>query len=345
MTDVSVLGAGSWGTALATLLCNKGKKVKIWARSEATSQEINTEHTNKKYLPGANLPLSLECDTDLERVVSGSEVIVLSLPSHTVKDYLEQIKPLLNESTVIVNTAKGFDVGTLQRLSQVAATVLPGSENNFAMLSGPSHAEEVVKQMPTAVVSASKSKKTAEFVQDLFICSSFRVYTNPDLVGVELGGALKNVIALGTGISDGLGFGDNTKAAFIARGIAEIGRLGVAMGGNPLTFAGLSGVGDLIVTCTSAHSRNRRAGICIGSGKTLNQTLEEVGMVVEGVNATKAAYKLAQQYQVEMPIVEELYSILFADQEASSAVRNLMERVKTNEMEDIGLAGDLWENN
>lgn len=344
MVNIGVLGAGSWGTALASILSSKGYHVKLWGRSKTVCNNINKFHKNEKYLSDTELPIKLRASTDLKEVLDGVKVVVLSVPSHTIREIISQIKGFVNQDTIIINTAKGFEVKTTKRLSEVIISELPMLKDNLVALSGPSHAEEVVKGLPTAIVAAASKRETAEYAQDLFMTPKFRVYTNPDIIGVELGGALKNVIALGTGISDGLGFGDNTKSAIITRGLAEIGRLGVAMGANPLTFAGLSGVGDLVVTCTSQHSRNRRAGIALGKGKSLDETLEEVGMVVEGVKTTAAAYKLSQEHKIEMPIVEQIHQVLFEGQSPEEGVSNLMERVRTEEVENIALNNsDLWE--
>lgn len=335
MAEIVVLGAGSWGTALAVLLANKGEKVCIWGRNKDRINNINRVRENKKYLPGIKLPDGITASVDLEESLNKASYIILSVPSHTIRDICKEIKPFLKENTIIINTAKGFETGTQMRLSQVINEELKDSNVKISVLSGPSHAEEVGKEIPTAVVVGAFDKKTAEEVQDLFMTPNFRVYTNPDLVGIELGGALKNVIALGTGITEGLGYGDNAKAALITRGAAEITRLGIAAGSNPLTFAGLTGIGDLIVTCTSMHSRNRRAGIHIGEGNTLDETLSKVGMVVEGVKATQAACALSEKYNVTMPICNETYQVLFNGKDPREAVVDLMMRQKTHEVEEV----------
>ncbi len=332
-SKIAVLGAGSWGTALSMVLCSKGHKVNLWMRNEEQYNDIIRTGQNHKYLPNIDLPKNLNVYLDLEKAILDVDAVLISVSSQSVRGILKNIKPYLKGSEIIINAAKGLEKDTRLRISQVVLDELP--ENPFVVLSGPSHAEEVSTNMPTTVVVASKDKSTAEFVQDLFITSNFRVYTNPDIVGVELGGALKNVIAFGAGIADGLGYGDNAKAALITRGISEIARLGKAMGADISTFAGLSGIGDLIVTCTSMHSRNRRAGILIGQGKNLDETLKEIGMVVEGITTTKAAYELAQQYNVEMPITQEIYDVLYNDGSAKDAVYNLMTRNRTNEIEEV----------
>ncbi len=330
MARIAVYGAGSWGTAIAILLSKAGHEVALIGRNSADMEKIKCSRENVRYLPGIALPVNLEITTDLTNL--SAEMMIFSIPSHGVREAARIAKPYLQQGTIIVNTAKGLEEGTQLRLSQVFAEELP--DLPIAVLSGPSHAEEVGKDMPTTVVVAS-NLPIAEKVQDLMMTPNFRVYTNPDLIGVELGGALKNVIALCTGIADGLGFGDNTKAALMTRGLAEIARLGVTLGGNPLTFAGLSGVGDLIVTCTSVHSRNRRAGVALGRGKPLEQVLEEVGMVVEGVRTTKVAYELARTQGISMPIIEKAYEVLFEQKDPKVAVAELMVRGKRHELEEV----------
>ncbi len=330
---ITVLGAGSWGTALSTVLTGKGYEVHLWMRNKAQYEEILRTGENKKYLPNVALSSNLKLYTNLKEAVLGANVVLISVSSQAVRGILKNIKPYLNGNEIIINVAKGLEKSTQLRISEVVNEELPS--NKFVVLSGPSHAEEVSKNMPTTVVVSSKEKSTAEFIQDLFITENFRVYTNPDVIGVELGGALKNVIAFGAGIADGLGFGDNARAALITRGISEIARLGSAMGANIATFAGLTGIGDLIVTCTSMHSRNRRAGILIGKGNKLEDTLNEIGMVVEGVTTTNVAYELSQKYNVEMPITQEIYNILYKDIDAKQAVKRLMCRERTHEIEEV----------
>lgn len=332
-SSVAVLGAGSWGTALALLLHRKGHGVKLWTRSEEQYQEIIETRQNAKYLPDISLPDSLEICTDIEEAVSSAEVILTVVPSQSVRSVLKLAAPYIDKDSIVVNAAKGLEQNTHLRMSQVVSEELPN--NPYAILSGPSHAEEVCRDMPTTVAVASCKRNVAEKIQDIFITPNFRVYTNPDVAGVELGGALKNVIAFGAGISDGLGFGDNAKAALMTRGIREIARLGNAVGANIATFAGLSGIGDLIVTCTSMHSRNRRAGILIGQGNNLEDTLKKIGMVVEGITTTKVAYELACKYEIEMPITREIYNILYCGRNAKDAVTNLMTRSRTHEIEEI----------
>ncbi len=335
---VAVIGAGSWGTALAIQLANKGYNVKMWARNENIVNTINEQRENIRYLPGVNLPKNLTASTDLPTVLAEADAVLYSVPSHAFRETLVKTLPSLPENAVIINAAKGIEEDSLKRMSEVFSEEA-GSEqlNRYVVLSGPSHAEEVGLSIPTAIVAASKNMGRAEYVQDLFTSNVMRIYTNPDVVGVELGGALKNIIALATGIADGLQFGDNTKAALMTRGLAEITRLGVAMGAMPLTFAGLSGLGDLIVTCTSMHSRNRRAGIEIGKGKTLEQALSSVQMVVEGVRTTKAAKTLAARLNIEMPITEHTYKVLYENYPPREAVMDLMGRSSKPELEEVAL--------
>ncbi|BAF59788.1 MAG: NAD(P)H-dependent glycerol-3-phosphate dehydrogenase [Pelotomaculum sp.] len=336
---VAVLGAGSWATALSRLLSKKGCQVVMWSASSEQAREINETRENRHYLPGVMLPADIEVTLDLEKALYKAKAVVYGVPSHAFREVARRSLPYLPENAVLVNVAKGIEEESLYRMSQVFAEEAGLSMlDRYVVLSGPSHAEEVGRDIPTAVVVASPNMERAEQVQDLFMCESFRVYTNPDVVGVELGGALKNIIALGTGIADGLGFGDNTKAALMTRGLAEISRLGMVMGANPLTFAGLSGVGDLIVTCTSMHSRNRRAGMAIGQGKSLEEALSMVKMVVEGVRTTRAARRLSEKHAVQMPITEQIHRVLFEGLSPAVAVNKLMTRGKTHEMEEVALA-------
>lgn len=330
MPKIAVYGAGSWGSALAILLAKAGHQVALIGRQAEEMDLMDKERENKRYLPGVVLPSGLLPTTD--PAFLNADLVVLSVPSHSVREAARLLKPYLKKGCIVVNTAKGMEEGTHLRLSEVLIEELP--ENPIAVLSGPSHAEEVGRDMPTTVVVAS-DVQTAETVQDMMMTPKFRVYTNPDVIGVELGGALKNVIALCTGIAEGLGFGDNTKAALMTRGLAEIARLGVALGGNPLTFAGLSGVGDLIVTCTSLHSRNRRAGVALGQGKPLETVLREVGMVVEGVRATRIAHFLGIKKNIPMPITEQAYKVLFENADPQIAVADLMLRGKRHELEEV----------
>jgi len=328
--NVAIVGAGSMGTAMAILLSKNGNNVTLWSpmKDEISMLKTNKEHITR--LPGVKIPESVTFTTDIEMAVKDCDVVVLAVPSQTTRQNCKTLSNIISTDTVVVTCSKGIEDGTCKLLSEIMQEELP--HNNIAVISGPSHAEEIARDIPTTVVAASTKIEVAKFLQDLFMTSNFRVYTNTDVIGVELGGALKNIIALCAGISDGLGFGDNTKAALMTRGIAEISRLGVAMGGNADTFSGLTGIGDLIVTCTSMHSRNRRAGILIGQGKSVQQALDEVNMVVEGVATTKPAYDLALKLGISMPITNEAYSILFEGKDPRFAVVDLMSRDKKTEM-------------
>lgn len=330
---ISVIGAGSWGTALAISLAKKGHIVKLWMRNSTQFEQMKKSRENIKYLSGVLLPENIMLFNHIEEAVIDTDLILLTVSSQAVRGVLKSFKDIVKENQVIVNAAKGLEKSTLSRISEVVKEELPN--NSFAVLSGPSHAEEVCRDMPTTLVVASDSKSVAEYVQDVFISPKLRIYINPDVIGVELGGALKNVIALGAGISDGLGYGDNAKAALITRGIREISRLGQAIGSNINTFAGLSGIGDLIVTCTSMHSRNRRCGIKIGQGEKVEDAIESVGMVVEGIITTNVAYELSKKYDVEMPITSEIYRIINENRDVREAVVNLMMRSRTHEMEEV----------
>ncbi len=328
---VSVLGAGSWGTALAVLLCENGHQVTLWSIDKQEVDMIR-EHREQLYkLPGVSIPEAIQVTNALEPSVAGQDMIVLAVPSIFIRTTARSMAPYVEEGQLIVNVSKGIEEGTLLNLTDVIEEEIP--QARVGVLSGPSHAEEVGRRIPTTVVAGAKDRNTAETIQDAFMNSYFRVYTSPDMVGIELGAALKNVIALAAGVVDGLGFGDNTKAALITRGIAEITRLGLAMGGRMETLGGLSGIGDLIVTCTSSHSRNHNAGYLIGQGKTYQEAMDEVKMVVEGVYSAKAALALAKKYQVEMPITEQVNRVLFDGVPAKEAVPSLLLRNKTSESE------------
>jgi glycerol-3-phosphate dehydrogenase (NAD(P)+) len=336
MDKVAVLGAGSWGTALALVLADNDHIVRLWGRRDDQVKEINEQHRNERYLPGINLPKNIEASVNLNECIKDADTLVLVTPTKAMRDVLGQLKSLLTRPVTIVHASKGIEPGTYKRISQIIEEEIPAEFlKAIVVLSGPSHAEEVSLRQPTTVTVSSENIEAAEKVQDLFINQHFRVYTNPDVVGVELGGALKNIIALGAGLSDGLGYGDNAKAALITRGLAEIARLGTHMGANPLTFSGLTGIGDLIVTCTSVHSRNWRAGNMLGKGMVLKDVLDNMGMVVEGVRTTQAAYELSKREQVEMPITEVLYNVLFNGKGAKQAVDELMQRSRTHEVEDV----------
>lgn len=335
MEKICVLGAGSWGSALALELAKKGYEISMWTKNQEQAESIKLTRENKNYLPGILFPENIGLTTDIEEAIKGSTVIVLAVPSQAIRSICSKIKPFVKDEQILVDVAKGLEKGTGLRLSEVCKEELPN--NPYVTLSGPSHAEEVARDIPTTVVVASEDLNVAKKIQDIFMSPEFRVYTNPDIVGVELGGSLKNIIAFGAGICDGLGYGDNAKAALMTRGISEIGRLGVAMGANKLTFAGLSGIGDLIVTCTSMHSRNRRAGILIGQGKSLEETLEEVKMVVEGITATDVAHKVAKELNIDMPITNAIYSVLYEGLDPKEVGVALMMRDKTHEMEEVAI--------
>ncbi len=326
---IAVIGSGGWGTAISILLATKGNDVYLWSWIQEETDRLTRDRENKEFLPGVKFPETIYCSHDMGECTDGAELIITAAPSPATRTTAKQLAPFVADGQKRVNISKGLEEGTLLRLSEVYKQEIPQAE--VSVMSGPSHAEEVSRGLPTTNVVASKSLETAKFIQDIFMGDMFRVYTSSDVIGVELGGALKNVIALCAGISDGLGYGDNTKAALMTRGLAEIARLGKAMGAKQETFMGLSGVGDLIVTCTSMHSRNRRAGILLGQGKSLQETLDNVHMVVEGVNAASAAYEMSKKYNVEMPIVEEAYNILYNGANARDAVLNLMTREKREE--------------
>jgi glycerol-3-phosphate dehydrogenase (NAD(P)+) len=334
--NIAVIGAGSWGTALAMVLADNQHLVRLWGHKKEQIDEINIHHTNEKYLKNVQLPTRIKGYTSLSEALQGVELIILAVPTKAIREVLENVQQEQQSPLTVVHVSKGIEPDTLLRISEMIEDVMKGNNlKDVVVLSGPSHAEEVSLRHPTTVTVSSKNMKAAEEIQDLFMNQHFRVYTNPDEIGVEIGGALKNIIALAAGIIDGLGYGDNAKAALITRGLAEIARLGTKMGANPLTFSGLTGIGDLIVTCTSVHSRNWRAGNMLGKGQNLEDVLANMGMVVEGVRTTKAAYQLAKKFDVKMPITEALYSVLFSNIEASVAADALMGRMKTNEMEDL----------
>lgn len=326
MAKISVLGAGSWGTALALLLYNNGHEVILWSALEAEVEMLKEKREHESKLPGVKLPKEMEITTDLEKSLDGPDVAVLAVPSPFTRSTSHRMAPLVKDGQIIVNVAKGVEEKTLMTLSEIIEEEIPNA--NVCVLSGPSHAEEVGRGIPTTCVISAKSRETAEYLQGIFMSPVFRVYTTPDILGVELGAALKNVIALAAGAADGLGYGDNTKAALITRGIAEIARLGVKMGANIETFYGLSGMGDLIVTCASVHSRNRKAGYLIGQGYTMEAAMDEVKMIVEGVYSAKAAKGLAEKYDVEIPIISEINKVLFEGKSAEEAVGDLMIRDK-----------------
>ena len=329
MAKVGVLGAGSWGTALSVLLHDNGHQVTIWSIDENEVKMLDEKREDELKLPGVKLADDMTITGDLETAIREKDFLVLAVPSPFTRATARSMKPYVAEGQIIVDVAKGIEESTLMTLSQQIEEEIPQAD--VAVLSGPSHAEEVGRRLPTTCVIGAKTQKTAEYLQSMFISRVFRVYTSPDILGIELGGSLKNVIALAAGIADGLGYGDNTKAALITRGIAEISRLGVKMGGKIESFTGLTGIGDLIVTCASVHSRNRKAGYLIGKGLTMEEAMNEVKMVVEGVYSAKAAAKLAEKYEVSMPIVEEVNKVLFEGKSPAQAVDDLMQRESRSE--------------
>lgn len=329
MKKVAVLGAGSWGTALAKLLLDNGHDVAIWSIDKNEVEMLNTCHEQKQKLPGVVLKDTVTVTDDMAVAVKGRDLLVMAVPSVFVRSTAKSLAGVYEEGQIIVDVAKGIEESTLMTMTEVIKDEIPNA--TVAILSGPSHAEEVGKGIPTTVVAGASKKEVADYVQDVFMNEIFRVYTSPDMVGIELGGSVKNVIALAAGAVDGLGFGDNTKAALMTRGVSELMRLAVAMGGKLETIAGLAGIGDLIVTCTSKHSRNRNAGFLIGQGKTYKEAMEAVQMVVEGVYSAKATLALAQKYNVSMPIVETVNKVLFEDKNAREATMELLARDRTSE--------------
>lgn len=327
---VTFLGGGSFGTALGIMLAKKGVMVNIWDRDASVIEDINIKRENIRYLPKVTIPSNITAYTDIEEALNGSEVVVLAIPSHVIRTLCRSNKNLIKKDQIIVSIAKGIEEGSLKRLSEVIKEELPN--NPIVLLSGPSHAEEVALDIPTTVVVTSETMEYAIKVQDLFMTNKFRVYTNEDIIGVEVGGAVKNIIALAAGISDGIGYGDNTKAALMTRGMSEIIRIGEKLGGKKETFSGLTGFGDLIVTCTSMHSRNRRAGILIGQGVPTEEAIKQIGMVVEGITACKAFYKLKETLGVSMPITDALYKVLFEGKDPKYGVYELMSRDKKHEI-------------
>lgn len=323
MAKVGVIGAGSWGTALAILLNENKNDVILWSHRESEAEKIKETRRVSK-LPDIELPEQIRITSQLEEAIADREVLVLVVPSNCVRETVEKMAPFVAPDAVIVSAAKGIEERTLMTMTDIVEDCIPGIET--AVLSGPSHAEEVAKGLPTACVVGAHREKTARFLQTLFMSPCFRIYISSDMLGIELGGALKNVIALAAGIADGMGYGDNAKAALITRGMVEIGRLGLKMGGKLETFSGLTGIGDLIVTCASMHSRNRRAGILLGQGYTMEEAMAEVNMVVEGVYSVKSAMKLSEKYNVELPIIEQVNQILFEGKNPREAVTELMLR-------------------
>ena len=330
---IGVIGAGSFGTALATVLAGKGHDVTVWARKREQVENIIQTRENSHYLPGVKLPDKIKFTDNLKEAAADKDYLLFAVPAQSFRGVLKEAAEYFDHSVPVINVAKGIEKGTLLRLSQVSEEIMP--DIKYVALSGPSHAEEVARQLPTTVAVAGTDHDLAMEIQEIFFTDRFRVYTNEDLAGVELGGALKNIIALGAGISDGLGFGDNAKAAMMIRGITDITRLGLTMGADMKTFSGLTGIGDLIVTCTSMHSRNRRCGILIGKGVNPDEATHRIGMVVEGISTAEAAYALAQRYNIDMPITESIYKVIHGEMDARSAVSYLMGREMKNEMHII----------
>lgn len=328
---IAVIGSGSWGSAVAVLLASKGYDVWLWSWQLAESERLASLRENKEYLPGVALPENIVCSNDMGACVQDAGLVVTAVPSHAMRATAKNLCGAVPPGQLILNISKGLETGSLCRLSEVIGSEIP--QARIAVMSGPSHAEEVGRGIPTANVVAANTEADARLIQDIFMHPCFRVYTSDDILGVELGGALKNVIALAAGIAVGLGCGDNSNAALMTRGIAEISRLGVALGAKQETFSGLTGIGDLIVTCMSQHSRNRRAGVLIGQGLTLEQALQEVHMVVEGVNTCCAAHTLALKHDVSMPITECTYRVLYEGLAANDAIGELMGRAKRHENE------------
>ena len=331
MKKIGVIGAGSWGTALTVLLESNGHQVTVWSAIEEEIKMLQKEREHKDKLPGVALAESIQFTTDLQEAIAGKDILVLAVPSPFTRSTSKRMKEFVAENQIIVNVAKGIEEDSMKTLTDIIGEEIPQAV--VTVLSGPSHAEEVGKGLPTTCVVGAKDEKIAEYIQETFMNQVFRVYTSDDILGIELGGALKNVIALAAGVADGLGYGDNVKAALITRGISEISRLGVAMGGRKETFGGLTGIGDLIVTCASVHSRNRKAGMLIGQGYTMEEAMKEVKMIVEGVYSAKAALQLSKKYNVELPIIEQVAAVLFEGSEPKDAVDALMGREKKSELE------------
>ncbi|MCO4354755.1 NAD(P)H-dependent glycerol-3-phosphate dehydrogenase [Staphylococcus agnetis] len=332
MSNITVFGTGSFGSALANVLAENKHHVLMWGKNQSTIDEINTQHTNVNYLKDAQLDTSIKATTHLDAAIDHSDIFIIALPTKAIREVMEQVNEKLHSKKSFIHVTKGIENGTFKRVSEMLEdTISPDFNAGIGILSGPSHAEEVVIKQPTTVAAASENPKLRQLIQDLFMTDYLRVYTNDDLVGVELGGALKNIIAIASGVVSGMGYGDNAKAALITRGLAEITRLGVKLGADPLTFQGLGGIGDLIVTCTSTHSRNFSLGYKLGKGQKLDDILKDMNMVAEGVYTTQSVYNLAQQEGVEMPITKALYRVLFEDQPVEKELKILMGRDKKAE--------------
>ena len=333
MAKISVIGSGGWGIALTILLHKNGHDLTIWSFDKKEAEELKKTRQNKTKLPNILLPEDIKVTDDLREAVDNKDILILAVPSKAIRSVSKSLKNIIKDNQIVVNVAKGLEEDTLETMTDIIEEELKDKNPKVAVLSGPSHAEEVGRGIPTTCVVSAHNKELTLYLQNIFMNPSFRVYTSPDMLGVEIGGALKNVIALAAGIADGLNYGDNTKAALITRGIKEIASLGVAMGGEQSTFYGLTGLGDLIVTCASMHSRNRRAGILLGQGKTLDEAIKEVNMVVEGVYSAKSALMAAKKYNVEIPIIEQVNAVLFENKNAAEAVNELMIRDKKLEIQ------------
>ena len=333
MAKISVIGSGGWGIALAILLHRNTHNLTIWSFDKKEAEELKISRENKTKLPNILIPEDVKVTDDLNEAVNNKDILILAVPSKAIRSISKSLKDIIKEEQIIVNVAKGLEENTLKTMTDIIEEELKNKNPKVAVLSGPSHAEEVGRGIPTTCVVSSHNKELTLYLQNIFMNPAFRVYTSPDMIGIEIGGALKNVIALAAGIADGLNYGDNTKAALITRGIKEISTLGVAMGGEQSTFYGLTGLGDLIVTCASMHSRNRRAGILLGQGKTLDEAIKEVNMVVEGVYSAKSALMAAKKYNVEIPIIEQVNAVLFENKNAAEAVNELMLRDKKLEIQ------------
>jgi len=343
MEKVCVLGAGSWGTAQAVLLAGNVKQITIWGRNDDGIDDINHLRENQRFLPGVQLPDNVLASEDPAESLKDAEMVVMAVPAQAMREVLTQLKPYIPAEVPLVNTAKGLEIASGMRMSEVVLDVLGESHRaRYTVLSGPSHAEEVGRYVPTAVTLAAFERESAFRVQDVYMTNRFRVYTNPDVAGVELGGALKNIVALATGICEGLGYGDNTRAALMTRGLAEMIRMGTALGGDLRTFNGLAGMGDLVVTCGSRHSRNHRAGQLIATGCTLDDTLQQIGMVVEGIHTTRVVHRLAQEIGVDMPICQACYHVIYDNGSPADEVNQLMIRSKKNEIEETVLNPEVW---
>lgn len=337
MKSVAVIGAGSWGTALAQVVSQNNILTSLWVRRKELANNLKQLRENKEYLPGAKISKEIFISNDLEEVVTDADLIVMAVPSQAMRQMAKKIKKYVRKNSVIVSASKGIEIESLSRMSEILKEEIPANRDCVVALSGPSHAEEVIKGLPTTVVVSSHNKEIMEIVQNVFMNENFRVYTNPDIIGVELGGALKNIIAICAGISDGLGFGDNSKAAILTRGIAEITRLGIKLGAYPATFAGLSGIGDLVVTCNSKFSRNRRVGMKIGQGMQVEEIIKSTKMVAEGIDTTKAAHQLANKFKIDMPITEQAYQVIYKNKDPKTAVSALMNRRGKNEIDYLFL--------